>query len=378
MRFSICSLLFCGAYLVHSAVVPTPFKISNEFAKEAQALSTLHGEGKPGHGPGKPHRPPPQGVPGTHYPGFKNLDYLFVFGDSYTQTGFNITNGSPLPSPSNPLGNPTYPGWTSTNGPNWVDYITTTYNQSLLQTYNFAYGGATIDAELVAPYREEVYSLGDQIEGLFVPHTDHSIWNARNSLFLIYIGVNDVGSTYWSGDFDAFHPILLDEYFRLVDVLYAQGARNFVFLDVPPIELSPGTLVHGEWSIEQERAALLSFNSKLKERVANFTLERRGTWAKVFEDSRVFQKIIDAPEAERLERYGIANVTDYCVAYQRYVDLEREGVGGGANASDSGTPEWDTYYPECGVSVDKYFWKDSLHPGYLVNKWLAEALVKFL
>jgi hypothetical protein len=34
-------------------------------------------------------------------------------GDSYTTTSFNLTDGSPLPTPGNPLGNPTYPGWTS-------------------------------------------------------------------------------------------------------------------------------------------------------------------------------------------------------------------------------------------------------------------------
>lgn len=67
------------------------------------------------------------------YPGFKNLKYIFSLcvepfppffldglrsdyggsGDSYTQTGFNMTNGSPMPAPGNPLGNPAYPGWTS-------------------------------------------------------------------------------------------------------------------------------------------------------------------------------------------------------------------------------------------------------------------------
>jgi phospholipase/lecithinase/hemolysin len=317
MRFSTCSLLLTGAVLSQGAVLSTPFRVAREFAQEALAISSLAGKGPIG-SPKLLQQPTPKpGSSGLSYPGFKNLDYLFVFGDSYTQTGFNITNGSPLPTPSNPLGNPTYPGWTSTNGPNWVGYLTTTYNASLLQTYNFAYGGATINADLVAPYREEVYSLGDQIEGLFVPHTDHSIWKAKNSLFLIWIGVNDIGSTYWSGEWDTFHPILLDEYFRLVDVLYAQGARNFVFLDVPPIELSPGTLQYGEETVLKERGGLASFNAKLKERVKNLTKTRKGTWAKVFESSKVFTEIIEAPAEKRLEKYGIANVTEYCVAYQK-------------------------------------------------------------
>ena len=55
------------------------------------------------------------------------------------------------PSLGNPLGNPPYPGYTSSNGPNWVDYLTVKYNQSLVETYNIAFGGATIDSDLVAP-----------------------------------------------------------------------------------------------------------------------------------------------------------------------------------------------------------------------------------
>ncbi|KAG6893700.1 hypothetical protein C0995_016339, partial [Termitomyces sp. Mi166 len=87
-------------------------------------------------------------------------NYWFSFGDSYTQTGFDPT--LTLPTIGNPLGNPTYPGYTATGGENWVDYVTTEFNNSLLFTYNYAYGGATIDATLVAPYTPTVLSLTDQ------------------------------------------------------------------------------------------------------------------------------------------------------------------------------------------------------------------------
>lgn len=39
-------------------------------------------------------------------------------GDSYTTIDYDV-NGPP-PSESNPLGNPPYPGHTTTGGPNWV------------------------------------------------------------------------------------------------------------------------------------------------------------------------------------------------------------------------------------------------------------------
>lgn len=52
---------------------------------------------------------------------------------------------------------------THTAVPNWVDLVTTTYNTSTLLTYNFAYGGATINATKVAPYTSTVLSLIDQV-----------------------------------------------------------------------------------------------------------------------------------------------------------------------------------------------------------------------
>ena len=50
-------------------------------------------------------------------------------GDSYSQTGFDIT--STKPSFSKPLGNPTYPSWTTSGGPNWIGYLIENYNMTL-------------------------------------------------------------------------------------------------------------------------------------------------------------------------------------------------------------------------------------------------------
>lgn len=74
-------------------------------------------------------------------------NYWLSFGDSYTQTGFSI-NGT-QPTLGNPLGNPAYPGYTATGGPNWIDVATTQYNHSALLAYNFAVGGSTIVWDIV-------------------------------------------------------------------------------------------------------------------------------------------------------------------------------------------------------------------------------------
>jgi hypothetical protein len=48
--------------------------------------------------------------------------YLIEYsGDSYSSTEYNVTQA--YPGPSNPLGNPAFPGITLSDGPNWVDMI---------------------------------------------------------------------------------------------------------------------------------------------------------------------------------------------------------------------------------------------------------------
>ncbi|KAI4119894.1 MAG: hypothetical protein LQ345_000152 [Seirophora villosa] len=154
---------------------------------------------------------------GKVWPGWQGIDYLFTFGDSFTSTSFNI-NG-PQPSPENPLGNPPYPGATSANGPNYVDFLTTTYNRSFIRTFNLGYGGATINPSLVgSPYGLIVQSFRQQVQEEFLPTyaTNSGVeWSGSNSLFTVFFGIND---------------------------LYAAGARNFLFMNVPPIDRSPGTL----------------------------------------------------------------------------------------------------------------------------------------
>lgn len=121
-------------------------------------------------------------------------------GDSYTQTDFNATG--PLPSVANPIGNPPFPGGTATPGPNWVGYVTETYNQSLLFTYNYAFSGATIDANLVLPFSPIVQTLTDQVNTFLATVSNKPAttpWTSKNALFSIWIGINDIDLTFQNG-----------------------------------------------------------------------------------------------------------------------------------------------------------------------------------
>ncbi|CAL3963921.1 unnamed protein product [Diplocarpon coronariae] len=83
---------------------------------------------------------------------------LHEIGDSYVAIGFK--DAGTQPTPTNSLGDPTYSGYTSSNGPNRLDYLTAKYSSSTFLNYNLAYGGATMDSALVAPCGPQISPVG--------------------------------------------------------------------------------------------------------------------------------------------------------------------------------------------------------------------------
>ncbi|KAH9485803.1 Acetylesterase [Psilocybe cubensis] len=235
-------------------------------------------------------------------------NYWFSFGDSYSQTGFDITGT--LPNVANPIGNPDFPGWSATGGANWVGYLTATYNNSLLFTYNYAYGGATIDASLVAPYESTVLSLTDQVNQFLTTVASKPTstpWTSENSLFSIWIGVNDIGNSYYlSGDRSAFSDTLLNAYFALVQKLYNAGGRNFLFANVPPIDRSPLMLAQSTDAQALEKSVIGTFNTKLVAKINSFAANNTGVKTFLWDSNAQFTAMLNSPTT-----YGFADATSY-------------------------------------------------------------------
>ncbi|KAI0700963.1 hypothetical protein C8T65DRAFT_656929 [Cerioporus squamosus] len=240
--------------------------------------------------------------------GVDKANFWFSFGDSYTQTGFTTTGA--VPAPGNPLGNPPYPGYTAVGGTNWVDVDTTVYNKSLILTYNYAYGGATINASLVQPYEPTVLSLIDQVNefmGQAASKPAFAPWTSNNALFSVWIGINDIGNSYYqSGDRDAFSDVLLDSYFGQVQKLYNVGARNFLFVNVPPVDRSPLMLSQSADAQALEKKVITGFNSKLASRVASFAAANSGVKTWFWDSNAAFTTVLNNPTA-----YGFVDATSY-------------------------------------------------------------------
>lgn len=219
------------------------------------------------------------------------------------------------------MGNPTYPGYTSANGPNWVDYLTVKYNESLLLTYNLAYGGATIDSSLVAPYAATVSSVVDQVEKLWTPtyaNKSTPIWSSKDTLFVFFDGINDVGNSWWNGAdaTNALYTQIFTVWRRLVDDVYYTGARNFAFLSVPPVDRSPLALANAPDQIAVEKAAILAWNdliiklaTDVKKAYPDINVFTADAW-------KVFTEVLDNPKSYAATA-NYQNTTAYCDAYQK-------------------------------------------------------------
>ncbi|KAG4424869.1 hypothetical protein IFR04_002029 [Cadophora malorum] len=293
----------------------------------------------------------------SNWPGWSGIKNAFIFGDSYTTTGFNETGVQP--TPTNPLGNPTYPGYTASNGPNWVDYLTVKYNASTLLTYNLAYGGATINSALVAPYKPEVFSIADQVQNQWFPtyagKPASTPWSSKDTLFAIFDGINDVGNSWWLADTATLNAKIFAVYRGLVDQLYYAGGRNFAFLNVPPVDRSPLALANTADQQALEKADILAWNKLVVDMANKIKDEKPDVNIFLVDSYKYFTEVLDKPKKYK-QTALYKNTTAYCADYQ------------------NGTPATDTFIASCGVPVNQYFWLNSLHPTYPMHDVLAEQV----
>lgn len=81
---------------------------------------------------------------------------------------------------------------TSSGGINWVGYLTTVFNASLVLNYDLAVSGACINNSIV---KADVRDLVSQVESTFDPiyaeRPESTPWTARSAVFAFWIGINE-------------------------------------------------------------------------------------------------------------------------------------------------------------------------------------------
>ncbi|PYH98196.1 hypothetical protein BO71DRAFT_461942 [Aspergillus ellipticus CBS 707.79] len=229
--------------------------------------------------------------------------YFFTFGDSYSQTGFSTTGKQP--NASNPMGNPDLGIGTTTNGPNWIGYLTTSENSTTVLSYNLAVGGATIDNSLISAYAGDVSSQIKLFEDVYSTKPITAPWTSENAVFGFWIGINDIGNGFTTTPAETYTPKLISRLLSLAETLYANGARKFLFLNVPPTSRSPFFLDQGNATVAAHAAYLSVYNRNLKSMVEAWTKDKGEDVTTVFYDSWAFMtKVLDDPT-----KYGFPDST---------------------------------------------------------------------
>lgn len=295
-----------------------------------------------------------------HWHGWVSTEHMVVFGDSLTSTWFNVRGDQP--SQLNPLGNPDFPGKTSTNGPNWVGYLTGHHNASFLKTVNLAAGGATVDGDIVSGMLPMTRSFKDQITKLWVPYyvpaSPDFDWIAENTLFVSFLGTNDIGRAFLNGWTSALGHVI-DQYCVLLEELYKSGARNFLMMTTLPLDRAPFAQRLNNQSRTELTNLVQAFNSDLHGIAATFRNDHTDVTMFVFDTQVFLGDLIDEPCGME-STCPLKETTTYCGTY-----VKGESVGYDADA-------------ECEYAIDEYFWLNTLHPSTRVHDALAKVIFVYL
>lgn len=304
-----------------------------------------------------------------------STESLIAFGDSYTYVQgtlghenytfigdeFNFSF-----SPAQLFSNRIVQNLTETaeGGPNWVELLTGCGVKNGLhdprecdvQLWDFAYAGAnTIEEVGFTPlHHNHTVSLERQIEQ-FVSYGNPALesihLNQKKALVAIWIGINDINDLVSTqGKNASFGPLyekIQDRVFESVEKIYELGYKDFLFMNLPPLDRGPG--------MPNVNASLISSFNKIHAKHTNaFQSNHKDVKVLQFDVNSVLNHVLD-----HYQDYGLKNVTDYCPGYNQpdiLTDPSRYGC----------------------TELDTYFWYNSGHLTSRTHHIMTKALKRWL
>ncbi|WP_414572544.1 SGNH/GDSL hydrolase family protein [Nostoc sp. CCY 9925] len=234
----------------------------------------------------------------------QNYDEIYVFGDSFSDTGnvFNSTNGAIPPSP-------TYFNGNFSNGPVWVEYLASKLGLNFNPNTNFAFGGATTGLD----------NLGlSFLPGLKQQINDFTTVNKSadpDALYIIWAGTNDYLQYFFDNTPNPKESVA--NLSAAITSLAAVGAENIMVVNLPDLGKFPVT-----GGNSQTASILTSFtnahNSDLTTTI-NLLNQQLSPETNIIplDVNSLFNRIIADPE-----EFSFTNVTDSCVGELSVVPIE--------------------------------------------------------
>lgn len=157
--------------------------------------------------------------------------------------------------------------------------------------------------------------MEDQFIPIYGARPDTAPWIAENTLFAIFIGINDVGNTFWNKD-TALYDEIFTVYRNLIDQIHECGGRNFLLLNVPPIDRSPMVIAQGEQGQELADAAIQEFNSRIAALATDVETAYEGSRVFQFDTHALYSAVLNDP-ASHTETDVYQDVTTFCEHYKK-------------------------------------------------------------
>ncbi|KAH6888448.1 hypothetical protein B0T10DRAFT_606838 [Thelonectria olida] len=234
--------------------------------------------------------------------------FVINFGDSYSRTGFNWTltgRGSKAnPSAENPIGTPEWPGDTSTGGINWLGYMASHFNKTTTLVWNYASSGAVVDRTVVPPRRPIFIDFAEQVrqfKASIGQRPDYAPWTPDNAVAGIWLGLNDFGESFRWDNLSTITSLLSERLIGQSQVLYDIGLRNFLFIEIPALDLLP---MYEKWRLDPSdkrpeiaRYYSNSFNTHLQRRVDKFRAANPDARATLIQASDIYWDAYRNPQA---------------------------------------------------------------------------------
>jgi phospholipase/lecithinase/hemolysin len=222
-----------------------------------------------------------------------------------------------------------------------------------VQLWDFAYAGANTNEELTPLHWNHTVSLEKQILQ-FEHYGDpalQTVLTRENALVAIWIGINDINDLVkLQGKNATFAPMyeqLQRQQFKLVERVYSLGYRNFLFLNLPPLDRGPSPSVN---------ATLVStYNSILAAHATEFQECHNDANILQFDVNTALNEIFDDAAT-----YGFTNTTGWCPGYNQ-PDITTDPAKYG-----------------CGEGLDTYLWYNSGHLTSRVHDVFTEVLREWL
>jgi phospholipase/lecithinase/hemolysin len=132
-------------------------------------------------------------------------------------------------------------------------------------------------------------------------------WTPSSSLFVVFMGICDVAATSYRWKDEQYDPIF-EAYRTLVKKLYAEGGRNFMFMNVPPFQRAPGASTS---SVKANNHVVGIYNDFVYN--TSRWLGKRHDDVKTFyfDTNEVFTKALDYPRAYA-QTAEITNIDGLC------------------------------------------------------------------